>query len=61
VDDRSWHGEGRRHRPWHRLGDLGDAAPVHEKARAEMLAGDARQAIKEEAPLDRVRLLTGEL
>jgi molecular chaperone DnaK len=44
-----------------RLSDLGDAAPAHEKARAEMLVGDARQAIKEEAPLDRIRSLTAEL
>ncbi|MDX6230843.1 MAG: molecular chaperone DnaK [Frankiales bacterium] len=44
-----------------RLGDLGEAAPVHEKARAEMLVSDARQAIAEEAPIDRVRSLTGEL
>ena len=29
--------------------------------RAEMLVGDARQAIKEQAPLDRLRSLTGEL
>ncbi len=44
-----------------RLGELGDAVPAHEKARAEMLVADARQAIKDEAPLDRVRSLTGEL
>jgi len=44
-----------------RLGELGEAAPAHEKARAEMLVGDARQAIKEDAPLDRVRSLTSEL
>jgi molecular chaperone DnaK len=44
-----------------RLGELGEAAPAHEKARAEMLVGDARQAIKEDAPLDRVRSLTTEL
>jgi molecular chaperone DnaK len=44
-----------------RLGELGDAAPVHEKARAEMLVADARQAIKEEAPLERLRSLTAEL
>ncbi|MEN3310415.1 MAG: molecular chaperone DnaK, partial [Micromonosporaceae bacterium] len=43
------------------LGELGDAAPAHEKARAEILVGDARQAIKEEAPLDRIRSLAGEL
>jgi len=44
-----------------RLGELGDGAPVHEKARAEMLVADARQALKEEAPLDRLRSLTAEL
>ncbi len=44
-----------------RLGELGDAVAVHEKARAETLVADARQAIKEEAPLDRLRGLTGEL
>ncbi len=44
-----------------RLGELGDAAATHERARAEMLVADARQAIKEEAPLDRVRSLTGEV
>jgi molecular chaperone DnaK len=44
-----------------RLAELGDEAPTHEKARAELLIGDARQAVKEEAPLDRLRSLTGEL
>jgi len=44
-----------------RLRELGDAVPVHERARAETLVADARQAIKEEAPLDRLRTLTGEL
>ncbi|MEU8804623.1 molecular chaperone DnaK [Spirillospora sp. NPDC048819] len=44
-----------------RLAELGDAVPVHEKARAEGLIEDARQAIKEEAPLDRLRTLTSEL
>ncbi|WP_405575416.1 molecular chaperone DnaK [Streptomyces sp. NBC_01167] len=44
-----------------RLGEMGDAAPAHEKARAEMLVNDARQAISEEAPLDRIRSLTSEL
>ncbi|MEU8251933.1 molecular chaperone DnaK [Nonomuraea sp. NPDC048916] len=44
-----------------RLAELGDAVPVHEKARAEQLVADARQAIKEEAPLDRLRTLSGEL
>jgi molecular chaperone DnaK len=40
---------------------LGDQIPVHEKARAEMLVADARQAVKESAPLDRLRSLTAEL
>ena len=44
-----------------RLGELGDAAPVHVKARAEMLVGDARQAIKEQAPTERLRSLASEL
>jgi molecular chaperone DnaK len=44
-----------------RLGELGDAVPEHERARAQMLVNDARQAIKEEAPIDRVRSLTAEL
>lgn len=45
----------------HRLQELGEAAPEHEKARAELLVGDARQAIKENAPLDRLRSLIGDL
>ncbi|GGM74894.1 chaperone protein DnaK [Thermopolyspora flexuosa] len=44
-----------------RLRELGDAVPVHERARADTLVADARQAIKEEAPLDRLRSLAGEL
>jgi molecular chaperone DnaK len=44
-----------------RLDELGTDAPAHEKARAEMLVGEARQAIAEQAPLTRVRELTGEL
>jgi molecular chaperone DnaK len=44
-----------------RLAETGDALPIHEKARAEMLLADARQAVKEEAGLDRLRSLTAEL
>jgi molecular chaperone DnaK len=44
-----------------RLDELGDAAPQHERARAQMLVADARQAVKEAAPLDRVRPLTSDL
>jgi molecular chaperone DnaK len=38
-----------------------DQTPAHEKARAEMLVQQARDAMKNEAPLDQVRSLTGEL
>ncbi|MDP9869957.1 MULTISPECIES: molecular chaperone DnaK [Streptosporangium] len=45
-----------------RLKELGEAVPVHEKARAEMLVNDAREAVKQqETPLDRLRSLTSEL
>jgi molecular chaperone DnaK len=44
-----------------RLDELGDAAPEHERARAEMLVSEARQAVADQAPMDRVRDLTGEL
>jgi molecular chaperone DnaK len=44
-----------------RLDELGDAAPSHERSRAEMLVADARQAVADQAPMERVRELTGEL
>jgi molecular chaperone DnaK len=44
-----------------RLAELGDAVPVHEKARAEQLVADARQAMKDGAPIDRLRSLSSEL
>jgi molecular chaperone DnaK len=44
-----------------RLNELGDSVPEHERARAEMLVNDARTAITEDAPLERLRTLTGEL
>ncbi|GAA0411134.1 chaperone protein DnaK [Acrocarpospora corrugata] len=44
-----------------KLNEQGEAVPTHEKARANMLVSDARQAVKEEAPLDRLRSLTAEL
>jgi molecular chaperone DnaK len=44
------------------LTERGDAVPVHEKARAENLVADARQALKDDStPLDRLRSLTAEL
>jgi len=43
------------------LAERGDSVAVHERARADTLVADARQALKEEAPLARLRELTGEL
>ena len=43
------------------LDQLGDAVPAHERSRAELLIADARQAVQEQAPIDRVRELTTEL
>ena len=43
------------------LAERGDTLPVHEKARAENLVADARQALKEDTPLERMRVLTDEL
>src|SRR5579863_308984 len=44
-----------------RVSELGQAVPVHEKARAETLVADARQAIADQAPAGRLRSLTSEL
>jgi molecular chaperone DnaK len=44
-----------------RLAELGEGTAAHERARAEMLVADARKAISEEAPLDRLRSLASEL
>ncbi|MEU8983030.1 molecular chaperone DnaK [Streptomyces sp. NPDC048309] len=44
-----------------RLNELGDAVPSHERARAEMLVADAREAVQQEAPPDKARPLTSEL
>jgi molecular chaperone DnaK len=43
------------------VSDLVDGLPVHEKARAEQLVADARQAISDQAGLDRVRPLIADL
>jgi molecular chaperone DnaK len=49
------------HQVERRLSELGDRIPAHERSRAEMLVADARQAVAESAPTDRVRSLTSEL
>jgi molecular chaperone DnaK len=43
------------------LSEAGDRAPSNEAARARMLIDEARQAVKEDAPLDRLRQLTSDL
>jgi molecular chaperone DnaK len=43
------------------LRDLQDRLPVHEKSRAEQLITDAREALQEEAGLDRLRPLIADL
>jgi molecular chaperone DnaK len=43
------------------LGEMGDRIPVHEKARCEQLITDIRKAVKEEAPVERLRSLMGDL
>ncbi len=43
-----------------RLAELGERVPEHERTRAESLIADARQ-LGEDAPLERIRSLTGEL
>nr|HID59459.1 molecular chaperone DnaK [Desulfobacterales bacterium] len=41
--------------------ELGDKVPLHEKARCEQLIADVRQAIKDEAPVERIRQLKSDL
>jgi len=43
------------------LSERGDAIPMHERARADNLISDARQALQEDAALDRLQALTAEL
>jgi molecular chaperone DnaK len=44
-----------------RLAELGDSVAPHDRGRAEMLIADARQALNDEAPMDRLQQLTSEL
>jgi molecular chaperone DnaK len=43
------------------LADRGDSLPVHEKARAENMVAEGRQALKQDSPIERVRILNAEL
>ena len=53
--------DGTAHQVERRLAELGEQVPAHERARAEILISDARQAVSQREPLDRVRSLTSEL
>ncbi|MDQ1434823.1 MAG: molecular chaperone DnaK, partial [Actinomycetota bacterium] len=45
-----------------RLQELGDGVAAHDRARAEMLVNDAREAVQDQSvPLDRLRSLSSEL
>ncbi len=43
------------------LAERGDGVPVHERARADNLVGEARQALKDDTPVDRLKTMTAEL
>lgn len=43
------------------LRDFGEKAPLHEKARIDQLLGDLKSALKENAPIDRIRSLKSDL
>ena len=43
------------------LNDMGDSAPMHEKARAEQMVAEARAALKDDAAMDRLRTLASDL
>jgi molecular chaperone DnaK len=43
------------------LNEMGDRVPLHEKARAEQMVAEARAAIKDAAPMNRLRTLASDL
>ena len=43
------------------LDEAGESVAQHDRARAEMLVEEARQAVEGDEPVDRLRALTGEL
>ena len=43
------------------LSELGDSLPVHEKARLEQTVNDLREALKENAPIEKIRSLHSDL
>ena len=49
------------HRVESLLADRGDSIPVNEKARADNMVAEGRQALKQDTPIERVRMLNAEL
>jgi molecular chaperone DnaK len=49
------------HQVERRVGELGDQVAAHDRARAEQLVADARQAVKDETDTARLRVLTDDL
>jgi molecular chaperone DnaK len=55
------HVDGLAYRVERTLSEMGDSAPLHEKARAEQMVADARAALKEDAAMARLRTLASDL
>jgi molecular chaperone DnaK len=55
------HVDGLAYRLERTLSEMGDRAPLHEKARAEQMIADARAALKEDAAMARLRTLASDL
>jgi molecular chaperone DnaK len=53
--------DGLAYRVERQLKDFGDRVPVHEKARIEQILSDLKTALKENAPVERIRSLSGDL
>jgi molecular chaperone DnaK len=60
IDQRN-HADAVAYQVEHTLRELGDRVPLHDKARAEQLVADVRTALKENAPMARLRALASDL
>lgn len=60
VDQRN-HVDALAYQVEHMLGEMRDRMPVHDKARAEQLVAEARTALKDHAPMERLRTLASDL
>jgi molecular chaperone DnaK len=60
IDQRN-HADAVAYQVEHTLRELGDRVALHDKARAEQLVADVRKALKENAPIARLRSLASDL